>query len=1682
MAGKLDIDVDEGWFSAELTAAPAPVSAEEAAPVRLPDTLGGQMPEAEWARVVETLRSYEREVAALVNPRRRAALCYEIGRIYETRLGDDRRAVSAYQRAHRADPFHLPTLRAGRGVFARAGRWPMVLSLLDAELRADPNPVRRARLLVEKGDVYLRCDEPESGRACYEAALELAPDNRAALRALAQQAAATGDASRLAQFLERQAAQSRDAAFVVRLLCDAASVRLAARPSDEHAVALLEAARAVGPDDSEVLELLARAHRRAGRWEALVSLLESAPQRFEASMSRAERMTETARLIADQLGDSIRAVALLDQALAADPWCPPGLELLAELHERDGRPAAAVGTLQRLCGVTRDVAVRVRLLTRIADLQLQRLDDEEGAIHTLSRLLEAQPNEATALESLGRLLARRGEWSRLLQVYAGELTNLSEPRARANKLFKMGELAEQRLRDLAHAANWYREAVALTPGFLHAGQALLRVLRASGDVLGLAEALADEVTRAGATEERLVALEELGELQAGVLNAPEAALQTWREVLSLRPEHSAARRHIVRLTERLARWPEHLAALEQELDSTRDEGRLLTLMVQCAETCDRALGDRAAARRFLERALAMNPRYLPALQSMGRILHGAAQWAELVDMYRREIEVSRATSDAVHLQMKIGLVLRDQLAEPLEAARAFEKALELEPGHLPAIRALQAIFAEIGDVAREAEAMALEAEHLGDTSARVAMFCRLGALYQHRMGKLELAAEALQRAVGLQPGAEIALMPLIALHEERGDDHELAATLRRLAESRTEPAAAADAWVQLARVCGDRLHLDVEAVEACERALALTPTKPHMGALLHLERLYRATRAPGDLARILGRLGDFVEAAEDRLDYRMAEARLRSDFLDDADAADAAWLRVLEIDPANVEAFERLETQRTLRRDGEGVLWVLERRLDATPDARDHVTIHLRRAELLRALDRPMDALAALELAARLDAAHLPVARALRELCTELARGDEALRWTEVEARLTQDLESSAELFLVAARIREQRLSDFEGAFQGFGQALERMPDNEEASLGIQRVGERLGRHADVVRMLERRAAAAPERATEMLVEAAGLYVRRLGSPEQAVRALNLALKQAPHQTPAILQRLADLYAEQEDWTEAAAVYEQLREVSLDPELRRAVGFRLAAIFEEKQPDSMRARACLQRILDEFPADLDAWLRLARVCEAADDPGAALEALRQALGSVRSAEPRARLLAHVGRLEEGRGRIEAALLAYEAALALVPAQPEIALQVAEMRAARGEADALVATLLPVLEAIQAHGQSAAAQFRRRAAELVLPYDRERALAELEMLVSEEPDDTASRTLLAHAFTTTDDGLDRAVVHLKALLDRDPFAVRELHALHRVSRRIGHVDRAWQLAVWLGCLGEADAAEQAFVRETRDAFSRWPRVVIDPAVRLRVRSPREVPMLDELLGVVARALPRLFGAPPTVPTREVNTAELEVTAKRCAQCMGIDDVRVLTDRTLGDAVRATDNWPPMLVFGAGAVERLGAAEHAFQVARGIELGTRRLAGILSWEWRSIQTLLETVACLDGHRPPESVVAREEMDQRVEQLQALLDRRMQRALDERVGELRRVLPGLDLNAALAAWDESANRVGLLLSGSIAPAVSVLRRGVVEPAGLGALERLTGQASVRALARWLVDDEYYAVRADLGLAPPL
>ena len=191
MATETPDDETDDWF------APEPGAARIEVPTVVPRSLE-QAPLSPERRVqvAETLTTYEREIAASVDPRRRAMLAYEIGRIHEQVLDDDRRAVRFYQRAYQSDPTHLPTLQAGQRVFSRAGRWRMVLRLAEAEGRVHPSVERRALLLVHQADILLvRFKQPEQALEAARRALALRPDDADIARGVAQLAAIAGAAA-----------------------------------------------------------------------------------------------------------------------------------------------------------------------------------------------------------------------------------------------------------------------------------------------------------------------------------------------------------------------------------------------------------------------------------------------------------------------------------------------------------------------------------------------------------------------------------------------------------------------------------------------------------------------------------------------------------------------------------------------------------------------------------------------------------------------------------------------------------------------------------------------------------------------------------------------------------------------------------------------------------------------------------------------------------------------------------------------------------------------------------------------------------------------------------------------------------------------------------------------------------------------------------------------------------------------------------------------------------------------------------------------------------------------------------------------------------------------------------------------------------------------------------------------
>ncbi len=1659
-----ETEVERGWFSPDLA---QPATADDASSAQLPGQALPGMSDAEWQRIVETLQVLERELGHEVDPKRRAQLCWEVGRIYEVRLGDDRRAVQAYQRAHRADPHHLPSLRAGRAIFTRAARWPMVLRLIDAELRAVPNVDARAALLVEKGEIYARLSEPMNAATCFEAALELDPTCRAAARALVRWASSRGEPALLADALERLAGLSATAVMRARALLDAACVLQAVDPRSPHAVELLEQAHALDPRDAEIAGRLARAFQRAGDWERLIALTSEQPERLEHAADQAARLTETARLLSERVGDLGRAEAFIEQALRTDPFFAPALELAASIAERQGQPAAAVGALQRLTQVTADVAVRVRVLMQMAQLQLTALGDDTGAIASLGRVLGVAPAWWPARELLGRAFTRRGMWDELVKLYEQEVELAADdPRTRADRLYRLGELLEARLKNDGRAETYYRTAVGIAPDVSHFVEAWLRVVRRLGQPEALAAALRHTAQVADTPSAKVRRLEELAHVLESELGQLDASKSAWTEVAALAPSHREARHHLQRLCAATAAHSETLRWLDAELPDATDQARVLALLVACADVCSTHLGDRDAARAYLERALELDPSHVPALRASGRLYHAMGAFAQLVEMTRREAEVASSPEDAAGVWMRVGALCREELADFDAAAKAWERAAALAAEPLPAIRALQTLYADIGDVEHEAEMLAAEAERLTDPREKVALWCRLGATWLYRADHPEHAIDAWQQALSVDPCAEAALQPLLTLYEERGRADDIAAMWRRCAEAAADDTIAARAWVEYARVCADALSLTVEAIDACERALVLADGREAVAPLMLLERLYRPQEASVSLARVHSALADLTYDPIGQRLHLEAAAELLDEAGEPPEAILQAWRRVLEVEPAHARALARLEERLP---SGEARLEVHTRRIAASKDAREVLGALLARAELLRGLGRPDEAVEDLERAVALDTGSVSATRALREALTEAGRGDEALRTTEREARATRAPEAAAALFLTVAKVREVRLSDAAGAFDAAKFALEREPTNDEAAEAVQRLGDRLGRFAEVAHALEQRAVAAPTRAVDTLLEVSRIYAHRLSAPDLAVRALNQALATGAGDERVILQRLADLYVESEDWNEAVVIYQRLRASVQDADLRRAVAFRLASIFEDKLGDLSRARDTLQMLQSERPTDADVQIRLARLAESAGDLEAAIEHSRAAVGLMPDDDLSTELRVRMGRLLEQRGRVDEAVEVYKRVLASAPDRADVALRAAELLGRRGDTNAVLATLGATLDTMRAGASPDAARLRRRAAELFATHDPVRAVRELEALVADDPDDSDARQALVTAFVGRD-AYAEALPHLKWLVARDPFTADRVGHLRRALSRVGEHERAAWVATWLEALEGAAADDvEAFTRLPE--YPRYPVTLRLAAGRAQALSELPRDSFEALVVTWVRALPRVFAAPPTLPSREEGLPAVEQLARRCGVALGVDDVRVLVDRTLGDGVRYADGSPALLVFGTAAVSGLTPQEQAFHIVRGLWLGARQLAVVTSWPASTLETMLRTAAALPRPGTPPRVLE-EPLRTHVAQLESLLDKRGRELVSDSFDALDRHLATTDITGAVEGWLFAASLEAMRLAGPRA-AWSVLARTMsTQVRALPVADRWRATPGVRALARWIVETPTFGV----------
>ncbi|MCC6747300.1 MAG: tetratricopeptide repeat protein [Deltaproteobacteria bacterium] len=1617
-----------------------PVGAEPGAVVAVaPSALARAVEEAtapQPDRMVRAL-SLEAEAGAETDRSRAATLWHEVGHLQDVRLGDASAAIKTFARVLQLDPGFKPNLWELRRLFEERQMWPNLLKLLDAQLRLETVPARRAEILLDRGWILEhRVTDLPAARQAYlaahdENALWLAP--LLALERLAQQqddlaslAQAYRQMARSAQAPERQAVALRALAQLQDRLSSG---------SVEEGLSLLEEALSLEVERLPILEQMERLAARGGLVERRVSVLERLATELVRTGTegpdRAVAVLRQAALVARvSLGDLARAQALLAQAESLLPD-DAGLqrELLA-LAEGLGDSAELVRRLEVQRGRAADAEERAALACRIAWAEAQR-GDEAAAGAAIDAALREVPGYLPALIerewralASGDVAALAEAWLREVELaHSGcELRGgrfVAEPQWEASALVRVAALLHRRAGDAERAIALCRRALAIQPGFTAAEEELAEALERGGRIPELLELREAQLAHAS-EERRPELLELLSELCAGPLDDPARQVGYLRRLEALQPARRSVTFRLLEALERagdLTGLDRALAGLERSLD---DAFLRRELQLRRAALLDEELGRPEEAVAIYRDILAASPSEPYAFAALEAILRREQRYAELALLVRKAADDATGPRRVAFLR-QLGELYSRHLGQPDQAVEVYSRLLLEEPGERAAGRDLYRVALEADDRSTLLEVLEARLEGAHDAGERAGLALRLAELHA-AAGRLDRADELLGSACRSDSGAaatEEARELLARRCFARGEYGEAARLLEELL-----PASPAEGrrllLAELARLYEGPLGDPERGEEYWSELTAQDPG--HRGAAWALESHAARRRDLGALTASNARLGELSVQPMRRADF-LSRAALFAELTEERGGdASGLYRAALDADPTAVEPLVALLGRDEV--DAEERATLLERLASRLPVAQ-RSQMHVPLAVAYEAAGRLQDAQREVTLALDLDRDDLPALLVLHRLTR--AAGDVSMeaRTALRLAELWPDAEARANWYRRAAVLMHQA-RDLPNAALVLRRLLGLDPQDERAFEDLRKICEDLGDHEGRVALLGHRLRYADQRSERerLHLERARLRLEVVGDRRGAAKDY-LAVLELDEKHGEALQQLARLYDEDGQLSRAASYYHRYAETTDSPGQKREPMLRLSEILMQQRRVPEAVEVC-RGLLELNPDDDGVLERLANLYEEMRDYPNVVRALER-LNNLRSDRAyRARNSRRIGR-------------------------------------------------------IYWH-------------ELRRPNEAREAL-----LSAQDQDPTSLEILgdlrqLCKATKAEDLGqlLDRAKDDVREVLMADPLSVELYGKLLRVAE--WDEDQYTLLATLavLCYLGAADPDDQQLYRQRAARLGFEPRRSLQAqAWREALVAPGARSAYGEIWAAIAPCVPRLF--PDRVPVdlaafgvgradridRRVG-GPVSSTLDRIAQAFGLSDFEIYVSRAQPDLVAGLPVEKQVLVVGHQVVANMGPAER-FRVGRTISLLRERAQALEVLERKDLELLLagsifavEPGASFELPRPQVEGAAR--------RLQKAMSRRERKLLPLAVA--RFMQEGGEVDGWVRGVLATANRVGLLICGDLPAAMDQLVRD--PSAAVGAPGRATARIveAIRAepqatqLLLYSVSRDYLSLRRELQL----
>jgi tetratricopeptide (TPR) repeat protein len=1155
--------------------------------------------EARWGDLIDILR---RQADWAEDPGERKRLLARVARVSEEELEDTDAAVDTWREVLAEDPEASAALDALERLYQSESRATELIEILRRRVELSGDETERKGHLARIAVLYeLALEEPAEAITAYLEILDHVPEDREALNELGRLYREQERYPDLLDILERRLALAE------------------AEGAEQDAVALT----------CEIAALLEKhLAREAEALERYAQVLERAPGHAQA-LTAVEALSHDAELL---------------QRAA---------EILRPMYERSAAWGRLAGLLSRLADATPDVRDQLRALREVGRLREQHLDEAEGAFDMAVRALRAglsEPELPELVHEVERLASELDRPGDLIEIYREIAPDVLDAELQRRLYLDIADLARAVHKDVELARSFYQRVLDDQPDDRRALSALEGIYRQTGAAQALYEILLRKADLAADDlDAQSAALAEAARLCAGELERPEDAIAAWEQVLELTPESREAVEALDKLYEAAERYHDLADLLERRLGYAFTVEEAVAVRYRLGELSEHKLYDPDAAVENYSAALGGDPSHGRSIEALERFLDDAGlrnqaavvlepiyvsqqDWVKLVRIYEIKLEGAEDADERLALTRYIARLHEDQLEDLEGAMRWCGRVFRETPGDVDVreqLARLAMILDRWEDLARIFQSY-LDDE-TGDAPEVASVARTLGDVYNDRMAEVERAQLAYRRVLQVRPDD-------IDTFERLEDMLRRAERWYALIEVYDEAVAQApmDAGGDRRRI---EIHLrtawvyeqhlqDLEkAVDAYRAVRDIDPDQPT--AVSELDRLYQAKGAWHDLGELLAQR---IARAEERgevatvVELRMRLAEVQGSRMNDTAgaidqyelvlAAPSGWQRALPplerlvIDEEHrARIAELLEPIYRANDWWQKLVVILDTQVRYVDDPERRVAM-LREIASIHAT-RGGDQKLALEALSRAWRENVRDEAALAELTAlagRLGAWDALVGTLAAGVAEEYDLELVAAVWARIAEIHEERRKDAERAIEAWRKVLDARDDDQAALAALDRLLLREQRHAELVAVLEKRAALAEDDGGRLalLHRVAALHEQAAGRPAGAGQAPGMAPDRAPEKAPdkaieawrnvlamdeadaRALDALERLYRQARDFRELASILArkiELADAAGDRAGSRGLRFAAAEIHDRELGDAYEAMACLRAVLDPETGD-----------------------------------------------------------------------------------------------------------------------------------------------------------------------------------------------------------------------------------------------------------------------------------------------------------------------------------------------------------------------------------------------------------------------------------------------------------------------------------------------------------------